>query len=161
MAKVENQCKDIFKQCSQVLATVDKVEANINSSKKLNKKLSFMNDHQKCTVLTYKERYEKTKQELISVQAGVVSSLAKEEEGYNIKETTVHLEDELRMVAVIFICLVAEEFSFKRQILGIGKIFHFISFHFIPFHSIPFHFISFHFISISFPFPFHFHFIYM
>ena len=28
LAKVENQCKDIFKQCSQVLATVDKVEAN-------------------------------------------------------------------------------------------------------------------------------------
>ena len=127
-----------------------------------------MNDHQKCTVLTYKERYEKTKQELISVQAGVVSSSAKEEEGYNIKETTVHLEDELRMVAVIFICLVAEEFSFKRQILEIGKIFHFIPF---PFHfhfisiSFPFLFLSisfpFHFISIPFPFPFPFHFIYM
>ena len=33
LAKVENQCKEIFKQCSQVLATVDKVETN---SKDLN-----------------------------------------------------------------------------------------------------------------------------
>ena len=28
LAKVENQCKEIFKQCSQVLVTVDKVETN-------------------------------------------------------------------------------------------------------------------------------------
>ena len=96
-----------------------------------------MNDHQKCTVMTYKEKYEKTKQELISVQASVVSSSAQEEEGDNTKETTVHLEDELRMVAVIFTCLVAVEFNFKRQILEIRK-----TFHLILFNSISFRFVS-------------------
>ena len=44
LAKVENQCKDIFKQCSQVLATVDKVETNskyLNLHKPLS--ISFSN----------------------------------------------------------------------------------------------------------------------
>ena len=104
-----------------------------------------MNDHQKCTVMTYKERYEKTKQELISVQASVVSSSAQEEEGDNTKETTVHLEDELRMVVVIFMCLVAVEFNFKRQILEIRK-----TFHLILFYSISFRFVSFHFNSMEY-----------
>ena len=104
-----------------------------------------MNDHQKCTVTTYKERYEKTKQELISVQASVVSSSAQEGEGDNTKETTVHLEDELRMVAVNFMCLVAVEFNFKRQILEIRK-----TFHLILFYSISFRFVSFQFYGILF-----------
>ena len=104
-----------------------------------------MNDHQKCTVMTYKERYEKTKQELISVQASVVSSSAQEEEGDNTKETTVHLEDELRMVAVIFMCLVAVELNFKRQIFQIRK-----TFHLILFNSISFRFVSFQFYGILF-----------
>ncbi|XP_028404173.1 restin homolog [Dendronephthya gigantea] len=98
LAKVENQCKDIFKQCTQVLATVDKVDANMSSSRKLNKKLGFMNEHQKCILLTYKEKYEKTKQELISLQACNVSSSSEGEQGANKKESKdVHLEDELRM----------------------------------------------------------------
>ena len=60
-----------------------------------------MNDHQKCIVQTYKEKFEKTKQELISVQAGMVSSSAEGEQSSNKKESMVQLEDELRMVGVI------------------------------------------------------------
>jgi hypothetical protein len=60
-----------------------------------------MNDHQKCIVQTYKEKFEKTKQELISVQARMVSSSAEGEQSSNTKESMVQLEDELRMVGVI------------------------------------------------------------
>ncbi len=60
MAKVENQCKDIFKQCSQVLATVDKVEANSKflhddsrSSVVWNNKAQFTKTEDKyCTLCT-------------------------------------------------------------------------------------------------------------
>ncbi len=74
----------------------------VNSSTKLNKKLSFMNEHQKCILQTYKEKYEKTKQELISAQADKVSSAGECEDSNNTKESMVRLEDELRMVGVIF-----------------------------------------------------------
>jgi hypothetical protein len=57
-----------------------------------------MNDHQKCIFLTYKEKYEKTKQELISLQAVKISSSAEGEDSNTTKESMVHLEDELRMV---------------------------------------------------------------
>ena len=57
-----------------------------------------MNDHQKCIFLTYKEKYEKTKQELISLQAGKMLSSAEGEDSNTTKESVVHLEDELRMV---------------------------------------------------------------
>ena len=57
-----------------------------------------MNEHQKCILLTYKEKYEKTKQELIGLQAGKFSSLADGDDSNTTKESTVHLEDELRLV---------------------------------------------------------------
>jgi hypothetical protein len=60
-----------------------------------------MNDHQKCIVQTYKEKFEKTKQELISVQASTVSSSAEGEQSSNTTESMVQLEDELRMVGAI------------------------------------------------------------
>ena len=70
----------------------------VNSSTKLKKKLSFMNEHQKCIMFTYKEKYEKAKQELISLQARNVSSSAVGEDSNTTKESMVHIEDELRMV---------------------------------------------------------------
>ena len=57
-----------------------------------------MNEHQKCIMFTYKEKYEKTKQELISLQARKVSSSAVGEDSNATKEAMVHIEDELRMV---------------------------------------------------------------
>ena len=57
-----------------------------------------MNEHQKCILLTYKEKYEKTKQELIGLQARKHSSLADGDDSNTTKESTVHLEDELRLV---------------------------------------------------------------
>ena len=58
-----------------------------------------MNEHNKCILLTYKEKYEKTKQDLISFQACNASSSSEGKNGTNDKESThVHLEDELRMV---------------------------------------------------------------
>jgi hypothetical protein len=63
-----------------------------------------MNEHQRCILQTYKEKYEKTKQELISAQADKVSSSAEGEDSNNTKESMVRLEDELRMVGVILIC---------------------------------------------------------
>ena len=87
-----------------------------------------MNDHQKCVFLTYKEKYEKTKQELISLQAGKMLSSAEGEESNTTKESMVHLEDELRMVGVIVILWSQHskdfKFAFAKGVkdLGIKKV---------------------------------------
>ena len=59
-----------------------------------------MNEHQKCVFHSYKEKYEKAKQELIDLQASRVSSCVEGEDNMNYKGTSGHLEDELRMVGI-------------------------------------------------------------
>ncbi len=81
-----------------------------------------MNEHQKCILQTYKEKYEKTKQELISAQADKVSSSAEGEDSNNTKESMVRLEDELRMVGVIFFDML--QHRKRSHVLRIRKIFY-------------------------------------
>ena len=71
----------------------------VNASMKLNKKLTFINEHQNCVLDVYKGKLEKKTQDLIISEAKRASS--SNDECYTKDMETpslVHLENELRMV---------------------------------------------------------------
>ncbi|XP_046839084.1 repetitive organellar protein-like [Xenia sp. Carnegie-2017] len=74
LSKVEEQCKDVMKQCSEVVCTLAIVETNMDEAKKQHKNLKFINDHQNCLLLSYKSMLENAKKDLILSQAMATSS---------------------------------------------------------------------------------------